>query len=103
MIKLKEILYEEIKYREEMRDYHSGQSYMTAYAEENREVVGWCNYSIYKNKVYIDMVEVKPEYRRKGIASELMNFIKQENKNMIIVPGMATDEGDKFWKAYKKK
>lgn len=90
------------EYSETMRDYHSGQSYMTAYAKLDGETVGWCDYSIYDNKVYIDMLEVDKEYQRKGIATGLMNFIKKENEGKKIIPGMATDDGDKFWKAYTK-
>ena len=105
MIQLKKILLEgfNVEYSETMRDYHSGQSYMTAYAKLDGEVVGWCDYSIYQNKVYIDMLEVDNAYQRKGIATGLMNFIKQENEGKKIIPGMATDAGDKFWKAYTKK
>lgn len=105
VIKLKTLLKEEwnIEYNETMRDYHSGQSYMTAYAKLNGETVGWCDYSIYQGKVYIDILEVDKTYQRKGIATGLMNFIKQENEGKKIIPGMSTDAGNKFWKAYKKK
>ena len=105
MIKLKEILQEglNIEYSETMRDYYSGQSYMSAYAKLNGKVVGWCDYSIYQNKVYIDMLEVDEEYKRKGIATGLMDYIKQENEGKKIIPGMSTDAGDKFWKSYTKK
>jgi len=104
MIKLKEIISTlDVEYSETMRDYHSGQSYMTAYAKIGKEIVGYCDYSIYRDKVYIEMIEVEEKFQRKGIATGLMDFIKQENKDKDIIPGMATDAGHKFWKAYQKR
>ncbi len=104
MIKLKQILKEEeLKFSENMRDYHSGQSFMNAYAYSNNVMVGRVDYSIYDKKIYIDFIEVNPEYRRKGIATKLVDFIKRENPNMPIIPGYATEEGHKFWEKYRKK
>jgi len=104
LIKLKEILTEEnYKFSETMRDYHSGQSYMSAFAELNGKIVAGMDYSIYDNKLYIDYLEVKPEYRRKGVATKLMDFVKEQNKDLPIIPGYASDEGYKFWKSYSKR
>ena len=104
MIKLKNILKEHnYKFIETMRDYHSGQSYMTAYVQLYGKVVGRCDFSIFDKKIYIDYIEINPDERRKGVATKLLDFIREENPNMPIIPGYATDEGDKFWKQYKKK
>ena len=103
LVKLQEILKEEeYKFIENMRDYHSGQSYMNAYAYLNNEIVGRVDFSIYDKKLYIDMIEVEPEYRRKGIATKLMDFVKKENPNLPIIPGYSTEEGHKFWEKYRK-
>lgn len=104
MIKLKKMIRESnYKFMETMRDYHSGQSYMTAYAQLYGKVVGQCEYSIYDKKIYIQYIEVNKDERRKGVATKLMDFIRNENKGIPIIPGYATDEGDKFWKKYQKK
>lgn len=64
-------------------------------------VMGYVEYSLFDGKVYINMIETKPEYRRTGIASALMRYVKETNPGKQIIQGMATDEGYAFSKSGK--
>lgn len=94
---------DDIKLSDDMRDHHSGQSYMTARAKLKGEQIGYVDYSIFNHKIYIDMVNVTESYRRKGIATKLFDLIKRENPGMQIVPGYSTDSGNKFYNSYKER
>lgn len=85
----------------EMNDYHSGQSYMVSYAVgPDDEELGHCDWSEYNKEISIDMMEVKEKYRRKGIATLLMNTIKETNPGQKINYGYSTDDGTKWLQKY---
>lgn len=66
-----------VKFRSESRDYHDGQTYMTTYAYNSEgKWIGWCDWSEYEKEIGIEMIEVLPEYRRKGIATMIMDVRK---------------------------
>lgn len=96
------INYSKILFHNESRNYHHGQMDMTAKAILDNKVIGYCDYSIFENEIYIEMIEVIDEFKRQGLASRIMDFIKQENPKMKINPGMSTPDGSKFWGEYSK-
>jgi ribosomal protein S18 acetylase RimI-like enzyme len=51
---------------------------------------------------YVTDVDVKPEFRRKGVASKLYDFIeKHSGKKLNPSPMYQTGEGKAFWKNRK--
>ena len=51
---------------------------------------------------YVTDVDVKPEFRRKGVASKLYDFIeKHSGKKLKPSPMYQTGEGKAFWKNRK--
>ena len=86
---------------DEMLDYHSGQSYckLTAYDEKDEEVIGWLDYSIYKNVIDVDFIKTKVQ--RQGVGTLLMNTLKDTNKGKKINYGLTTEEGTPFIKSLK--
>jgi len=52
--------------------------------------------------VKIGMVEVEPEYRRKGIATLLFKRLQHEFQGVKIDPGYTTDDGTGWWRAVAK-
>lgn len=88
--------------REECRNFHNRQYDLTALAEENHKVIGYCDYTLFNNEIFIQYIEVAEEYRLKGVARQLFDFIHKEYSDKKINYGYTTDDGTKFMQAYKK-
>jgi ribosomal protein S18 acetylase RimI-like enzyme len=67
------------------------------------EVYGLLSYSIHGNKLHINMVEVSPEYQRKGYATYMVNYLKRANRKQNTNWGFTTVEGTKFKKHVERK
>lgn len=87
---------DEVKLTTDCRDYHSGQAYMSTYATVNNRTVGHIDWSEYENKIYIDYVQVVDSYKRKVIATAMMDSLAKYNPGKEIVHGYTSDEGGKF-------
>lgn len=72
---------------------HSGQVNITTEAIINGKTVGKLEYNIYDNKPSIEHIEIQPGYRRKGIATQLLQNLQQEYPNIQIEWGSTTLEG----------
>lgn len=92
--------YNEVKIVEELRNYKGSEYFMTAYATLDKKYVGHCDYSIYKKDVSIKYLFVVEEFRKKGIASQLLDFVKKEYSDKLIDYGYSTDDGAKFMDSY---
>lgn len=49
--------------------------------ELNSEIIAVLKYSIIYERIEIDYIYVLEKYRRKGVATKLINYIVEENKN----------------------
>lgn len=87
----------------DVTDAYSGQINAVARIGDPSDnvVMGYVEYSLYNGKVYINMLETKPEFRRTGVATALMNYLKESNPGKQIIQGMATEEGYAFSKSGK--
>lgn len=92
-----------IKFKDTCRGSHDGQTDMTIYAILNNIVVGYIDYSIFENEIYIEMIEVVEEEKHKGIATKMMHYLRLINSGQKIKPGYSTTEGFNFWESYKEK
>lgn len=92
----------EVKFREESVNYHDGQHDLVIYALINGIVHGYIEYSLFQNEIYINMIEVTEENKRKGIATKMMHYLRLKNSGIRIRPGYSTEEGGKFWNNYSK-
>ena len=59
--------------------------------------VGHIDYQSGGGEVGIGMVEVEPEWRRRGVASALLGRLRREFPGKEIDPGMTTPEGSAWW------
>lgn len=80
----------------EVNDFHSGETFSTMSAKVDGKVVGTLEYSEYEGKPSVKMVEVSPEYRRKGIGTKLLQELQKAYPNTEIDFGMLTDDGAKL-------
>jgi hypothetical protein len=61
-------------------------------------IEGWTN----KDKIYIDMITVRPKYRRNTIAQKMIAIIRKSFPNAKISYSHATPAGSKFFTSYQK-
>ena len=92
-----------VKLIDDCYDSHSGQLYcrIVAYDKNSDKYLGRIDYSIFEEKTYIDMIEVEKEFRRCGIASNLLGKLEKEHPKLNY--GFSTREGTKFLQKYKSK
>lgn len=77
------------------REYHG---YIAAIDKATNKSVGKVDYSYLDGDTAVKMIEVLPEYRRKGIATELLNRLQQDSESPIRIQGnYATPEGQALW------
>lgn len=62
----------------------------------NGEILGLVQYTIFQNELTISNIVVRPEYRRKGFGSKMMQYIKQNHPDAKYKPSVKTDLGVKF-------
>jgi predicted GNAT family acetyltransferase len=74
-----------------------------AYDNERKLVIGYLNYYTKGNTLEIEMIEVGDKYKRHGIATQLINRMKQDHPGFKVEPGPVTHEGWPFFTALKKK
>ena len=94
MIRLKTLVGEGIVFRTETRGAHHGQSDLTLYAEdETGEYMGHLDYSEYNGEPAVQMIKVKPNFRRSGIGTFLLKKLQTLYPDTEIELGMSTPEG----------
>ena len=76
--------------------YAYGENYYTmSYTQDGKEVAT-LEYGEYEGNPNVKMIEVEPEYRRKGIATKLLQELQQKYPDAEINFGMLTPDGSKL-------
>lgn len=73
------------------------------FIKTKKEQVGYVRYTIFRNEIYIQMIEVYSEYKRKGYAEKMLKWLINEYSEYEIYPGMTTEEGTPFIERMYKK
>lgn len=103
-MKLRKILSEiSLQFQNDNDDYSHGQSDNSLKAFLGNKLVGIINYSEYENEPSVKMLEVKPEFRRQGIGTKLLQQLQKLYPNTEIDLGYASKEGDALLKTIKRK
>ena len=87
---------EGITIENEVNDFYSGETFSTMTAKVDGKVAGTLEYSEYEGKPSVKMVEVSPEYRRRGIGTKLLQELQKAYPDTEIDFGMLTDDGAKL-------
>jgi ribosomal protein S18 acetylase RimI-like enzyme len=90
----------DVDFRYDITGHHHGQDDGMVYAfnPETNGIYGQINWTSYQNETYINHIEVRPEFRRQGIARMMIEFLKKKNEEPLNW-GMTTPEGTEFRKA----
>lgn len=82
------------------KEYHE-----TIYAidPKTNKKIGYIKYSYLNGESSVQMIEVKPEYRRKGIATKLLDLLQTESEKPLAILGdIATKEGQALFNKWEK-
>lgn len=91
----------ELSFHEDVRSFHNNQIDMTLIAKADGEVVGKIDYSVYQGTPSIQMVTVKPDMKKRGIATALVHQLQSKFPHTEIDLGSLTDDGAKFFQTLK--
>ena len=78
---------EETQILDEALDAHHGQIDMLMQAVRGELTVGTIRYSIFEGRPHISMIEVLEDYRRQGIATQMLRYLQGQYPNEEIVWG----------------
>lgn len=90
---------EETQILDEALDAHHGQIDMLMQAVRGELTVGTIRYSIFEGRPHISMIEVLEDYRRQGIATQMLRFLQGQYPNEEIVWGYLTEDGSALYQA----
>jgi GNAT superfamily N-acetyltransferase len=93
---LREALTGPLEYRIEHIGYNYGQDDYELGVYLNDDILGMVQYTIYDGELTVRNIVVLPKYRRLGIGSKMMQYVKQQHPDAKYVPSMMTDLGVKF-------
>jgi len=82
-------------FMDDIRGAHHGQidGTLVAYDTKTSITIGYIDYSIFEEKLYLNSIEVEPSHRRHGYATALLLKLKKLNPGMPVKWGMMTEEG----------
>jgi len=88
-----------LKVNLDVHDYHGGETYFTVVAKLDGKVVGKMPGGEYDDVISVHMIEVVPEYRRKGIARAMLQQAMDDFPNAKVELGMSVSpEGESLRK-----
>ena len=90
---------EETQILDETLDAHHGQIDMLMQAVRGELTVGTIRYSIFEGRPHISMIEVLEDYRRQGIATQMLRYLQGQYPNEEIVWGYLTEDGSALYQA----
>lgn len=90
---------EETQILVEALDAHHGQIDMLMQAVRGELTVGTIRYSIFEGRPHISMIEVLEDYRRQGIATQMLRYLQGQYPNEEIVWGYLTEDGSALYQA----
>ena len=90
---------EETQILDEALDAHHGQIDMLMQAVRGELTVGTIRYSIFEGRPHISMIEVLEDYRRQGIATQMLRYLQGQYPNEEIVWGYLTEDGSALYRA----
>jgi GNAT superfamily N-acetyltransferase len=92
----KKIFNENITYEEEHLGSIYGQDNYELGIYLNGEIVGLVKYVIFDEELTISYIEVRPEFRRQGFGSRMIQYIKKRHPYAKYKPSIKTDLGKVF-------
>src|ERR1041385_6071438 len=89
-------LTETLTFRTDARGTSKGQTDLTLYAFDDGEYVGHFDYSIWRDEVSVQMIEVPDDKRRRGYGTAMVHELQAKYPDTEINMGGLTDDGGKL-------
>lgn len=84
-----------VKLWNDITDQHRGETFGHIYADGlDDERVGSIDYSEWQGSLHIKMISVVPSYQRQGVATAMLDYLRQEWPGKALAWGGATPEGE---------
>jgi GNAT superfamily N-acetyltransferase len=61
------------------------------------DIYGFIQYSIYDNVLQIAMISVPPQYRRMGVATKMMEYLREQHPGTPVDTSFQTKSGELFF------
>lgn len=90
---------EETRILDEALGAHSGQIDMLMQAVRGELTVGTLRYNIFEERPHISMIEVLEDYRRQGIATQMLRYLQGQYPDEEIEWGYLTEDGSALYRA----
>lgn len=90
---------EETRILDEALGTHSGQIDMLMQAVRGELTVGTLRYNIFEERPHISMIEVLEDYRRQGIATQMLRYLQGQYPDEEIEWGYLTEDGSALYRA----
>ena len=90
---------EETRILDEALGAHNGQIDMLMQAVRGELTVGTIRYSIFEGRPHISMIEVLEDYRRQGIATQMLRYLQGQYPDEEIEWGYLTEDGSALYRA----
>ena len=91
----------DVAYVDELTGAHHGQTDHELMIKAGKKIRGYIQYSLFNDGLYIKMIQVLRPYWRKGWATAMVKYLRQQYPNKTIHWGYATDSGSKFIKSLR--
>lgn len=90
---------EETRILDEALDAHNGQIDMLMQAVRGELTAGTLRYNIFEGRPHISMIEVLEDYRRQGIATQMLRYLQGQYPDEEIEWGYLTEDGSALYRA----
>jgi hypothetical protein len=89
-------------FTDEITDAYSGQTNNTLKAMVDNKPVGNVDYTVFNGSPSVSMINTADEFRRQGVATDMLRELQTKFPDKEIDFGMFTDEGSKLYKSLPK-
>lgn len=89
-------LTETLTFRTDTRGASKGQTDLTLYAFDDDEYVGRIDYSVWRDEVAVQMIDVPDDKRRRGYGTAMVHELQAKYPDTEIKMGGLTDDGSKL-------
>jgi len=90
------VMEDQYTFTDEAIDSHHDQIDLIFTMYKNNAKVAYCEYTIYKDKISINYIYVKPELRRQKLGTKLVQELQRQNPDYEILFSSTTDDGHGF-------
>lgn len=94
----------DITFKEEVTDFYDNQLNVTLQAlDQSNNIVGYIQYTKYNDEIYVNLIQVLPEFRNQKIGTRLIKKLQEMFPDKELHSGYMTDLGKKLYDSLPKK